>query len=87
MHYNPELMKILHNGFTLAIKSAPGILSVPAAGNSDVDVDFVGDIPGSIDLPNVLVAGAVDQAGEETGFTSLGESVDVYSSGFEVESY
>jgi len=82
-----ESMEILLKGFTLAMKSAPGILFVPAAGNSDVDVDFVGDIPGSIDLPNVLVAGAVDQAGEETGFTSFGESVDVYSSGFEVESY
>lgn len=82
-----ETFEILHEGFTMAIKSAPGILFVPAAGNSDVDVDFVVDTPASIDLPNVLVAGAVDQAGEETGFTSFGKSVDVYSSGFEVESY
>lgn len=82
-----EIFEILHEGFTMAIKSAPGILFVPAAGNSDVDVDFVVDTPASIDLPNVLVAGAVDQAGEETGFTSFGKSVDVYSSGFEVESF
>ena len=38
-------------------------------------------------MPNVLVAGAVDQAGEETGFTSFGKVVDIYASGFEVESY
>jgi subtilisin family serine protease len=31
--------------------------------------------------------GAVDQAGEETGFTSFGESVDVHANGFEVDSY
>jgi subtilisin family serine protease len=82
-----ETIEILHKGFSEAIKSAPGILFIPAAGNADVDVDFVMDIPASIDLPNVLVSGAVDQAGEETGFTSFGKSVDVYASGFEVESY
>lgn len=82
-----ETYGILHKGFSEAIKSAPGILFVPAAGNADVDVDFTMDLPASIDLPNVLVAGAVDQAGEETGFTSFGKSVDVYASGFEVESY
>jgi subtilisin family serine protease len=43
-------------------------------------------MPSSFKLPNVLVAGAVDQAGDQTSFTSFG-NVDVYSSGFEVESY
>jgi len=38
-------------------------------------------------LPNLITVGAVDQAGEETGFTSFGESVDVYANGFEVDSY
>jgi subtilisin family serine protease len=33
------------------------------------------------------VVGAVDQAGERTGFTSMGENVVVYANGFEVESY
>ena len=32
-------------------------------------------------------AGAVDQAGEATGFTSFGRTVEVYSNGFEVDSY
>jgi subtilisin family serine protease len=34
-----------------------------------------------------LIAGAVDQAGEATSFTSFGPTVNVYSNGFEVESY
>jgi subtilisin family serine protease len=34
-----------------------------------------------------MIVGAVDQAGEPTGFTSFGETVDVYANGFEVESY
>ena len=44
-------------------------------------------IPSSWDLPNLLVVGAVDQAGDPTSFTSGGETVRVYASGFEVESY
>ena len=43
-------------------------------------------MPSSFELPNILVAGAVDQAGDQTSFTSFG-NVDVYSSGFEVDSY
>ena len=34
-----------------------------------------------------MAVGAVDQAGDETSFTSFGERVDVYANGFEVESY
>jgi len=70
-----------------AIKSAPDILFVAAAGNSDYDAEFYEAIPSSIDLPNVLTVGAVDQAGDETSFTSYGENVDVHANGFEVESY
>lgn len=69
-----------------AVKSAPQTLFVIAAGNSDNDVKFDEVMPSSFKLPNVLVAGAVDQAGEQTTFTSFG-NVDVYSSGFEVDSY
>ena len=82
-----EVYRILADGLEKAIKSAPGILFVPAAGNSDDDVEFAGYVPSGIDLPNVLTAAAVDQAGEETGFTTFGESVDVHANGFEVESY
>lgn len=69
-----------------AIKGDPTTLYVIAAGNSDNDVKFDEVMPSSFKLPNVLVAGAVDQAGDQTSFTSFG-NVDVYSSGFEVESY
>lgn len=82
-----EVFDILLDGMQTAFSSAPEILFVPAAGNSDTDATFDEFIPSSIDLPNVITAAAVDQAGEETGFTSYGPSVDVHSNGFEVESY
>jgi subtilisin family serine protease len=69
-----------------ALKAAPNILFVVAAGNSDNNVKFDEVMPSSFKLPNVVVAGAVDQAGEQTSFTSFG-NVDVYSNGFEVDSY
>ncbi len=43
--------------------------------------------PSSFKLPNLLVVGAVDRAGDETSFTSFGSNVAVYANGFEVESY
>ncbi len=82
-----EAFDILMEGLTRAFESAPEILFVPAAGNSDSDASFDEFAPSSIDLPNVITAAAVDQAGEETSFTSFGESVDVHANGFEVESY
>jgi len=69
-----------------AIASAPEILFVTSAGNSDNDVVFEEFLPSSFDLPNIISIGAVDQAGDETSFTSFGK-VDVYANGFEVESY
>lgn len=70
-----------------AMASAPGILFVTAAGNSDEDVDFIEDMPASFDLPNLIAVGAVDQAGDEAAFTSYGQRVRVYANGYEVESY
>jgi subtilisin family serine protease len=69
-----------------ALEGAPDILFIIAAGNSNNDVKFDEIMPSSFKLPNILVAGAVDQAGEQTSFTSFG-NVDVYSNGFEVDSY
>ncbi len=69
-----------------AIESAPEILFVTSAGNSDNDVTFEEFLPSSFDLPNIMSVGAVDQAGDETDFTSFGK-VDVYANGFEVNSY
>ncbi len=82
-----EVFDIMITGMERAFSSAPDILFVPAAGNSDTDATFDEFIPSSIELPNVITAAAVDQAGEETSFTSYGPTVDVHSNGFEVESY
>jgi subtilisin family serine protease len=82
VHFN-----LVYDGLVAAMASAPEILFIPAAGNSDEDVEFNRIIPSSIDLGNVLVVGAVDQAGEETGFTSYGKNIRAHANGFEVESY
>ena len=82
-----KIFDIYKDGLFNAIKSAPEILFITAAGNSDNDVTFDEVIPSLFDLPNLITVGAVDQAGEETGFTSFGESVDVHANGFEVDSY
>jgi subtilisin family serine protease len=82
-----EMLDILEAGLKGAIESSPGILYICAAGNDDNDVAFDRVIPSCWDLPNLLVVGAVDQAGDPTSFTSGGKTVRVYASGFEVESY
>jgi subtilisin family serine protease len=80
-----KIYDINYNGLLAAMKDAPDILFVIAAGNSNNDVKFDEVMPSSYKLPNIVVAGAVDQAGEVTSFTSFG-NCDVYSNGFEVES-
>jgi subtilisin family serine protease len=82
-----KVFALQKEGLYEAIKNAPDILFVAAAGNADNDVEFDEYIPSSFDLPNLLVVGAVDQAGEPTSFTSSGRTVQVYANGFEVESY
>jgi subtilisin family serine protease len=82
-----EMLDILEKGLKGAIEASPDILYVCAAGNDDNDVAFDRVIPSSWDLPNLLVVGAVDQAGDPTSFTSGGKTVRVYASGFEVESF
>ncbi|MBN1997215.1 S8 family serine peptidase [candidate division KSB1 bacterium] len=81
------IFKIYRDGLFNAIKNAQDILFVTAAGNADNDVEFDQVIPSSFDLPNLLVVGAVDQAGEETSFTSFGEQVTLHANGFEVDSF
>lgn len=82
-----EIFDILSDGLHRAMADAKNILFVTAAGNSDNDVEFDQMIPSSFDLPNLLTVGAVDQAGDPTGFTSQGENVRLYANGFEVDSY
>jgi subtilisin family serine protease len=69
-----------------AMRDASQVLFVISAGNSDNNVGFDEVYPSSIQLPNIIVSGAVDQAGDETSFTSFGNS-EVYANGFEVDSY
>ena len=82
-----EYLAILRQGLMDAIGGSPEILFVAAAGNDDNDVNFDETIPSSFDLPNMMIVGAVDQAGEPTSFTSSGRNVEVYANGFEVDSY
>jgi subtilisin family serine protease len=81
-----EIFDIGRDGLLAALKSAPDILFITAAGNSDNDVNFDEVIPSSFDLPNMITVGAVDQAGDVTSFTSFGKNVAAYADGFEVES-
>lgn len=70
-----------------AMKGAQDILFVVSAGNSNDDLEFAQRIPSGLQLSNLLRVGAVDIEGKETGFTTMGKGVDVYSNGYEVESY
>jgi subtilisin family serine protease len=82
-----EIFKIDRDALYEAMRDASEILFVTSAGNADNDVEFDEMIPSGFDLPNLLVVGAVDQAGDPTDFTSFGRTVDVYGNGFEVDSY
>ena len=81
-----EIFTIGDTALRESIRDARNILFITSAGNSDNDVTFDEDYPSGYDYPNMLSVGAVDAAGDETSFTSLGK-VDVYANGFEVESY
>lgn len=82
-----KIFAIMRKGMEDAMKSAPEILFVPAAGNSDNDNQFSEMMPTGISLPNVLSIGAIDSSGKPTGFTTFGSNVVLYANGFEVESF
>lgn len=82
-----ELFEIWKAGISDAIKSAPGTVFICAAGNSNSSAGFIEDVPASLQLPNLIAVGAVNQAGEETSFTSYGATVVVDADGYNVESY
>lgn len=81
-----RLFAIERDGLYEAMKSAPEILFICAAGNANSDSSFNEDMPASFKLPNMLAVGAVDQAGDEASFTSYGPTVRVDADGYEVES-
>ena len=70
-----------------AIASAPEILFVTAAGNSNSDSTFSETTPAGLVLPNLITVGAVDKAGDEAPFTSYGPTVKVHANGYQVDSY
>ena len=70
-----------------ALSSAPGILFVTAAGNSNPDATFSDSIPSSLVLPNLLTVGSADKAGDEADFTRYGPTVTLHANGYQVESF
>ena len=86
-HLARKIFDIEKQALYAAMKGAPDILFVNAAGNENDDVAFEDYYPAAFDVPNLLVVGAVDKAGDVTSFTSFGATVDVYANGYEVESY
>jgi subtilisin family serine protease len=81
-----KLFTIERDGLYEAIKSAPDVLFICAAGNADSNSGFNETMPASFKLPNLLTVGAVDQAGDEASFTSYGDTVLVDANGYQVES-
>jgi len=94
MGANPEerkqlarrLFAIERDALREAIAAAPDILFVAGSGNEDNSADFEEYIPAGLQLPNLLTVGAVDSAGEETGFSTFGKTVVLHANGFEVDS-
>jgi hypothetical protein len=81
-----EYFDVQKAALTKAFASAPDILFITAAGNSNEDASFAEDIPAGIELPNLMTVGAVDKAGDEASFTSYGPTVVVHANGYQVES-
>jgi subtilisin family serine protease len=81
-----ELYAIWRAAVANMIADTPGTLFVAAAGNGDNDATFAQDVPASLSYPNLITVGAVNQAGDPTGFTSYGPTVAVYADGFHVPS-
>jgi len=81
-----QLFAIERDALREAIASAPEILFVAGSGNEDNSADFEEYIPAGFNLPNLITAGAVDQAGEETSFSTFGKTVVVHANGFQVDS-
>ena len=82
-----ELFQVMRDTLERGFASAPEVLWITAAGNSNQDASFAEDAPADLVLPNLLTVGAVDRAGDEADFTSYGPTVKVHANGYQVESY
>ena len=81
------IYKVWRSGIEAAIQGAPGTLFVAAAGNSNSDAGFDEFVPAALRIPNLITVAAVNQAGDETSFTSYGSTVIVDADGYQVESF
>jgi subtilisin family serine protease len=81
-----ELFGIEKSALDEAIRAAPEILFVAGAGNEGNDSNFSDYIPAGLSIPNLITVGAVDQAGQEALFTSVGGTVAIYANGVEINS-
>ncbi len=82
-----ELFQVMRDTLKRGFASAPEVLWITAAGNSNQDASFAENAPADLVLPNLLTVGAVDRAGDEADFTSYGPTVKVHANGYQVESY
>lgn len=82
-----EIFDTMSKGLREAMASAPEILFVAAAGNSDNNNAFVEFAPSGFNLPNMVTVGAIDSSGKPTSFTTFGDNVTLYANGFEVDSF
>ncbi|MBK7884751.1 MAG: S8 family serine peptidase [Chitinophagaceae bacterium] len=67
--------------FKKAFEAAPYILFVIASGNDGEDMDSAYDVPGLVDLPNVVCVGALNHQCAPADFTNTGKRIDVYALG------
>lgn len=82
-----EIFVIGRDAAEQAMKNAPDILFIAAAGNSDEDNEFSEVLPSCLNLPNLITIGAIDATGKPTTFTTFGKNVKLYANGFEVDSF
>lgn len=75
---------MIKNALVEAFRSAPEILFVCSAGNSGSDSGFNEGVPSSLELPNLITVGAVDESGAAANFTSFGKTVTLYAQGVNV---
>lgn len=82
-----EIFAIGKKALEDVMKSAPDILFIAAAGNSDNDNEFSEVLPSGLSVENMITVGAIDTGGKPTSFTTFGKNVKLYANGFEVDSY
>src|SRR5207247_10577614 len=66
-------------------QSGRSFLFAAAAGNANQSGGCAEAMPPSLELPNLLTVGAVDQSGRATDFTSFGKTVTLYANGKSLE--